>query len=287
MKLASARAAALTAVLAALATLGSLGTVSCAAALLKLPTLPEGPGTHAVDGAEVVAEATAVCRGIRTMTAEMSVSGSIGGQRIPRGRLIAGLAEPDAVHLDAAAPFGESIFMFVAREGRATLLLPRDDLALENGEPAAVLEAVTGVPLDATSLRLALTGCADASASAEIRRVGDRWRVLIVGEGAQYFERDGETGAWRMVAVLHAMRNRPTWRAEYRGFLNGLPRDIRFVSPAPSRFDLRLALSDVEINTPLPNEAFELRIPPGTDPISLEELRRSGPLAAPENSDGR
>ncbi len=290
MTLASARAAALTAVLAALGTLGTLGTlatVSCAAPLLKLPTRPEGPGGRAVDGAEVVAEATAVCRGIRTMTAEMSVRGSIGGQRIPRGRLIAGLAEPDAVHLDAVAPFGESIFMFVVKDGRATLLLPRDDRALENGAPAAVLEAVTGVPLDGASLRLALTGCADASGSAEILSVGGRWRILTVGARAQYFERDGRTGAWRMVAALHAMTDRPTWRAEYRDFLHGLPRSIRFVSPAPRRFDLRLALSGVEINTPVPNDAFELRIPPGTNPISLEELRRSGPLAAPENPDAR
>lgn len=284
MTLASARAAAL---VVALSALGTLGTVSCAAPLLKLPTRPEGPGGRAVDGAEVVAEATAVCRGIRTMTAEMSVRGSIGGQRIPRGRLIAGLAEPDAVHLDAVAPFGESIFMFVVKDGRATLLLPRDDRALENGAPAAVLEAVTGVPLDGASLRLALTGCADASGSAGILSVGDRWRILTVGARAQYFERDGRTGAWRMVAALHAMTDRPTWRAEYRDFLHGLPRSIRFVSPAPRRFDLRLALSDVEINTPLPTEAFELRIPPGTNPIGLEELRRSGPLAAPGNPDAR
>jgi hypothetical protein len=287
MKLASARAAALVVALSALGTLGTLGTVSCATPLLKLPPLPEGPGGRAVDGAEVVAEATTICRGIRTMTAEMSVSGSIGGRPIPRGRLIAALAEPDAVHLDAVAPFGESIFMFVVKDGRATLLLPRDDRALENGAPAAVLEAVTGVPLDGASLRLALTGCADASGGAEMLSVGDRWRILTVGESAQYFERDGRTGAWRMVAALHAMTDRPTWRAEYRGFLNGLPRSIRFVSPAPGRFDLRLALSDVEINTPVPNEAFELRIPPGTNPIGLEELRRSGPLAAPGNPDAR
>ena len=294
MRLASARATARVAALAGLGILATLGTVSCAAPLLRLPELPKRPGpsgARASDGALVVAEATAVCRGIRTMTAEMRVSGSAGGQRIPRGRLLVGLAEPDAVHLDAVAPFGESIFMFVAKEGRATLLLPRDDRVLENGQPAAVLEAVTGVPLDAASLRLALTGCADTpGGEPDIQSVGDRWRILTVGESAQYFERAGRTGPWRLVAAVHTMTDRAAWQAEYRDFLNGLPRSVRFVSRdggRPGHFDLALAISEVEINTPLPNEAFELRIPPGTDPISLEELRRVGPLGAQGSPDAR
>ena len=54
MTLASARAAALVVALSALGTLGILGTVSCATPLLKLPTLPEGPGGRAVDGAEEI-----------------------------------------------------------------------------------------------------------------------------------------------------------------------------------------------------------------------------------------
>jgi hypothetical protein len=234
----------------------------------------------------VVADATAACRGIRTMTAEIGVSGFVGRQRI-RGRLIAGLEAPDAVHLDAAAPFGESIFMFVAKGGRATLLLPRDDRALEHGAPAAVLEAVTGLPLDAASLRLALTGCVDTQGMADMQRVGDRWRVLTVGGGGQYFERADRSAPWRLVAQVYETTGRPLWRAEYRDFLNGLPRSIRFFSSGSEPFDLKLSLSGVEINTPLPAEAFDLPIPPGTRPISLEELRRSGPLAAPGDSQDR
>jgi hypothetical protein len=242
---------------------------------MKIPAGPAGP--PAADGADVVADATAACRGIRTMSAEIRVSGTAGGQRL-RGRLIAGLAEPDAVHLDAAAPFGESIFIFAAKGGRATLLLPRDDRVLEHGDPAAMLEAVTGVPLDPAALRLALTGCAGAGVS-EPRRAGDRWRVLAADGAVHYFERAGRGGSWRLVVVLRPQADRPEWRAEYRDFLNGLPRTIRFVSREPGRFDLQLALSGVEINTPLPDEAFALRVPPGMAPISLDELRRSGPLA--------
>ncbi len=270
--------------IAALAVLAAitLGTVSCAAPLLKLPAFPQQPSPTA-DAATVLAEATASCGTIRTLTAEIGVRGSVGRQRI-RGRMIAGLETPDSVHLDAAAPFGESIFMFVAKGGRATLLLPRDDRALEDGAPAAVLEAVTGVPLDGASLRLALTGCADPSQVAEISSGGDRWRI---GSGGQYFERTSPTASWRMVATVHQPAGRPAWQAEYRDFLNGLPRTVRFVSRQAGQFDLTLSLSGVEINTTLPSEAFELAIPPGTSPISLEELRRSGPLATGESTDGR
>ena len=44
------------------------------------------------------------------------------------------------------------------------------------------------------------------------------------------------------------------------------------------RFDLRLDLSQVEVNADLDPSTFRVRIPAGTQPISIDELRASGPL---------
>jgi outer membrane lipoprotein-sorting protein len=44
--------------------------------------------------------------------------------------------------------------------------------------------------------------------------------------------------------------------------------------------DLTMKLSDVNINVPLEADVFKIDIPPGADPLTLDELRRAGPLGA-------
>jgi hypothetical protein len=140
-----------------------------------------------------------------------------------------------------------------------------------------VLEAVTGVPLDADDLRTALTGCAAPSGGAAGYAIGDEWRIVPDGPGEVYLRREG--GAWRVVAAVRRDEGRPAWRAEYREFVEGLPRSIRITSLDPDRFDVRLTLSQVDVNIPLDAAVFELRVPDRADPITLDELRQSGPLA--------
>ena len=223
-------------------------------------------------------EAVAACRRVTSISAELSVSGSAGGQRL-RGRVLAGLAAPASALLDAAAPFGASLFIYAARDGEATLLLPRDRRAIEHGDPADVLEAVTGVPLDATDLRRTLTGCAPDDAAASGRSYGADWRVVELTNGEAFVRRQG--GArWRLVAVVHRGDRGGGWRADYGDFAGDLPRTVRLTSADGSRrFDLRLALSQVEINPTLGAEVFRLTVPDSMAPITIEELRQSGPMA--------
>jgi hypothetical protein len=78
------------------------------------------------------------------------------------------------------------------------------------------------------------------------------------------------------------------WRSEYAEFVNDLPRSIRLASTDGDRFSLRLVLSQVETNVQLDPDVFEVQIPPGWNPISIDELRSTGPLAeVPSEADGR
>src|SRR5204863_4874360 len=149
----------------------------CGAALMKLPA---GPGVPAADGADAIADATAACRAVSTMSAEIGVSGSVGGRRL-RGRLLVGLAPPASARIEAVAPAGAPVFILVASGQDATVLLPRDDRVLEHGAAAPVLEAVAGVPLDPADLKAALTGCAQAPDAAHGRSLGNDWRVVPDG----------------------------------------------------------------------------------------------------------
>jgi hypothetical protein len=246
--------------------------------------LPSGPGSGpVVDASDAFREATRACRDISTITAEISVTGSVGGHGL-RARLLAGLAAPASARLEALAPFGQPIFFFVSRNDDSTLLLPRDKRVVEHAPAGETLAAVAGVPLDATDLRMALTGCAAGAGAREARQAGEDWRIVPEGSGEVYLHRETPTAPWRVVASQHSVPGGTSWRAEYRDVQQGppaagLPKSVRLTSVDGKRFDLRLVISGVELNTPIEDGAFTVQIPPGTVPISLDELRQSGPLA--------
>jgi hypothetical protein len=266
--------------------LAALAAASCGRPLM---TLPSGPGAAvpARDAAAALAEATAACGSLRTLTAEIAVSGSAGGHRL-RGRLSAGVAAPASARLEAVAPFGPPLFIFVANDDDATLLLPRDARVLAHGRPDAVLDAVAGVPLGAADLEETLTGCVAAgdTANVQARQFGDAWQVVTSAASEQWYLHRGSAGTpWTLAARVRRAQGGRAWRAEYRDRANGLPRTIRVISldatddaAAGRAFDLQLVLSQIETNVPLEASVFTIQIPRDAAPISLEELRRSGPL---------
>jgi len=214
------------------------------------------------------------------MSAELRVSGSAGGQRV-RGRVLAGLAAPASAYLDAAAPFGASLFIYAAKDAEVTLLLPRDQRVLRDRSPAAVLGAVTGVPLDAADLRQTMTGCAPEQAPVSGQRFGDTWRAVRVASADAYLRRPSSGAPWRLVAVQYSgERSGEGWRADYEGFgPDGLPRTVRLVSgDGGRRFDLTVTLAQVEVNPTLAADIFDVTAPSSFSDISLDEVRRAGPL---------
>jgi hypothetical protein len=84
--------------------------------------------------------------------------------------------------------------------------------------------------------------------------------------------------------VVHHRAGEGEWRVDYSDFQDDLPRSVHLVSADPRRFDLRLGLSQVELNAPLAADVFDVKVPASTQPITLEELRRSG-AAASQGSD--
>jgi hypothetical protein len=262
------------------AALGLALSMVCAACAPSLLKLPSGPGVPAVDAMDVILAATAACQPVSAISLEMSVSGSIAGGRV-RGRLLAGLTRVGAVRLEAVAPAGQPVFILTNGVGLvqpgATLLLPRDNRLLERGRFDEVLEAVTGIPLDAPLLFSVLTGCVP-SATTGGNALGDDWRVVTAGSFDVYVHREKE-GSWRLAATQ--VRGAASgWRAEYGGFQDGLPRSIRLISLRARAFDLNIALSQVELNPTLGDDVFRIQIPASARPISLDELKQAGPLGA-------
>jgi hypothetical protein len=259
--------------------LAAVLAASCAPALMKLPKLPSGPSGPAPDARDVVADATRECQAVSTYSAEIAVSGMVRAERL-RLRLLVGLAGPSSARVEAVAPFGQPLFIFVARGDDAALLLPREDRVLEHGRPEAVLEALAGVPLDAAHLRTTLTGCAVAPDVEGGRTIGDDWRVVRDGSTDLYLHRQTPAAQWHIVSTVHHFQagsdraSAGDWRAEYRDFQSGLPGRVRLVSN-DRRFDLRLTLAQVDVNTVLGDEVFRLQIPQSARPMALDELRNA------------
>jgi hypothetical protein len=244
--------------------------VSCAPKALKLP---EGDGAAFPGFREAYQEASAGCRQARTLTAELSVSGRVGRQKL-RGRILAGFERPASVRLEGVAPFGPPAFILAASEAGATLLLPRDPAVLTGEPPEAILGALVGLELSPAQLQSVLAGCgvpvAEASGG---RSFAEGWaRVDIEGGGAVYLRERG--GQWRLEAATA-----PPWRVEYGNWQGTRPAGIRLtLEEGPAPVDLRLGVSQVEVNVALPASAFTVRVPAAAVRITLEELRQAGPL---------
>lgn len=231
--------------------------------------LPGGAGTPAPDFAPAYAEARAACQNVRTMQAELGLSGRAAGQRV-RGRVLAGLV-PGALRLEGVAPFGAPVFILVADGMRGTLLLSRERRVVRDAPPEEILNALVGIRLGPDDLRALFGGCLRAAAEPTAARAhGSEWLAIDLASGGTiYLRRIG--GAWRIVAGRYG-----GLEVDYAAFQGDRPSQIVLRG---TDLNLALALDQVEMNGDLPrDELVALKIPDGVTPLSLEQLRRAGPL---------
>jgi hypothetical protein len=188
--------------------------------------------------------------------------------------VLVGLA-PGVLRLEALAPGGGAAFIMVADGARGRLLLARDRRVLDGAPPADILEALVGIGLGPDDLRALLSGCLQASTEATgARAYGAEWLLVDLAGGGTVYLRRGADNSWRIAAGTHAGLT-----IRYGESAGTTPSAIRLTSPASAGrppLDVTLGTSQVEVNGDLPREQLlSLTIPPGTAPITLQELRDS------------
>ena len=253
----------------ALVAMGAVGA-GCAA---RLPPRPGGTASPSADAAAHFAAATRQCEGLRTLTTELGLSGRAGDERL-RGRVITGLARVGSARLEGVAPFGAPVFILAARAERATLLLPRERRVLDDTPVAEVIGRLTGLALGADDLLEALAGCPGAGDISNGRVWPGGWAAVDTADGRTVFLRQ-QSGAWQVAAI-----DGGGWRADYRLVQGGFAREVRLRAD-DGRVDLVAALQQLEVNTTIDDAAFEVEIPPGTEAMTLDELRSVAPLRTP------
>jgi outer membrane biogenesis lipoprotein LolB len=215
------------------------------------------------------------CTAVRTLTAEIGISGRAGGQKL-RGRVVAGFARPASMRLEGVAPFGPPAFILVSRGQSATLLLPRDEpRVLRGAQPEDILGAMTGLSLGPADLQAILTGCVvPAPQPADARRHANGWASIDLFGGTTLYLQPAGQNMW----TLRAAR-REGWQIEYPSWSGNFPQTVRLQSTQPNvNVDLTATLSQIETNKDLEDAAFNVVVPPGADSITLDELREAGPL---------
>jgi hypothetical protein len=221
----------------------------------------------------MVTEALGPCATLASITAELGLSGRVGTAKL-RGRLQAGFATPDRIRLEAVAPFGAPFFIVAGEGGRATMWLPRDARVLRDAAPSAILDALAGLAVDPDHLGAWLAGCPAPRFRAQgAQSYGTDW-VKVNDDGRTAWLR--RTGVWRLVRTdderLHIEF------ADHRGTVPGRIRIQRDAVSGGPPLDVRLAVSQVETNVTLPDTAFHVDVPSDATPMTLDELRASGPL---------
>lgn len=211
---------------------------------------------------------------------EIGLSGSLADQKL-RGRVLAGFERPASMLLNAVAPFGQPLFILAARGGSGSLLLPGERRIVRDAAPSAILEALTGVSLEPDDLQAVFTGCVLPAPRATAGRMHAGGLVSIdienTGQGPArtatlYLRRSG--AQWQLRAA-----RRDRWQIEYVPSTGAFPQSVRLTSTNPDvRVDINAALSQVVTNQDLPQTAFRIDEPNDVMPMTVEELRRSGPL---------
>ena len=247
----------------------SLLAAACGPTRLVLPT---DPGQPLSDLQAVHDSVSRACRGARTLTAELALSGHAGQTKL-RGRVVAGFDRPASMRLEGVAPFGPPAFILVSRGGEATLLLPRDERVVRGASPEDVLGALTGVALAPADLHAVLTGCVTPDPTPRGGRLhGNGWASIdLDGNATLYLTR--VNGVWQPRAA-----RRQGWDVQYAMWQGDYPRSVVLRSMTGVNVELSAAVSQLEVNVPIDASAFTVTVPPGTRPLTLAELRESGPL---------
>jgi hypothetical protein len=243
--------------------------IACGPRRIELPT---DTGSPFPDFAKVHEQVSAACRGVRTLTAQLGLRGRAGGQRLS-GRVIAGFERPASMRLEGLAPIGQPVFHLVAQGGGGILLLPRDNRVLR-GQPAeAILGALIGVNLAPADLQAILTGCVVPSSMPTGGSMhANGWASIDLQGGAKLYLR--RASQWEIRAA-----QRDGWQLEYTAGQSRFPESVRLISVAQKiPVDLTVAISELEANVDLDAAAFRVDVPSDAKPLTLEELRDSGPL---------
>jgi len=125
-----------------------------------------------------------------------------------------------------------------------------------------VFEPEKEVDLKKAYAGVAVRSSENASYELRVRPVARKWQLF----------RDPK-GRWQVAGSV-----RPPLSVLYSDVVSGRPSTLRLQASGSPAADVTVRLSDMNINVPLEPEVFAVDVPAGAQPLTIDELRRAGPL---------
>jgi hypothetical protein len=236
---------------------------------------PEGAAAPAPDGAARWSDATRACAAVTGYHAQLRLSGRLAGHGMPGITVGLALTRDGRIGLEARAG-GPSLFVLGGRADDATLALT-SDRRLVTAPAADIVDALVGVALGPARLLAVMTGCVSPDLQvADVRayEAGATMAVRLASGDVAYLVR-GTSGMVVRAGAFDGVQ------VEYRDrFASGWPRriEIRTEAGRVPAVSLSMRIESVEIDPTLADSVFVVARPSGWAPLSIGELRASGPL---------
>lgn len=235
---------------------------------------PAGPGEPAPDAAAAWTDATKACRGVTAYQGTLRVSGRISGDRIPTTITVLTGATPTGLRLEAEAA-GRKIFTMAGTADAATLYL-EDGHRFAKGTPEELTGALIGVRLGPARWLALITGCV-ATPPDFVSGVRYGKDLAVTTASARLFVSMLD-GGWH---VHHALFDQLVVTYDhFTSAVSAFPADWRIASETgrdPS-VTLSIGAADVTVGKAFDAKVFTFSPPPGATPMTIDELRESGPL---------
>jgi hypothetical protein len=247
----------------------ALGAAACAS---RGFIRPEGPSRPLADASALWRQASAPCQSLTAYQTQIRLSGRVAGQ--PLGSLTVGVVVSRAGEIGLEARVsGPSVFVLGGRADRATLWLASSRRVVVD-RADAILDALVGVPWDPERLMAVLSGCATfAGAAADAREYdGGITAVQFSGGDEVYVETIAGRSSVR-AAIVDGVA------IDYRRAESGWPQQIALRSEPGRSPSVALSMRiDVAVPDPATDPSqFAVVVPSGASPMSIDELRTSGP----------
>lgn len=263
--------------IAKLAIVGLAATlVAAAASCAPAPRIafPAGPIAPTPAAIAIWEKTTDACRAAATYSAEIVINGRVGATKLRSAKLNSAFTRDGRIRLEAVAPIGAPIFILAGRADRATLTLPHDHRVLV-APVADIVNALIGLKFAPADWVDVLSGCVGAPDPARVTG-GQTGADIVVSHMVDWRALLRRLGAdWRVIAG-----ERLDATIEYGAYDGTWPSRARVDSAAAAvvPISINLQITQIFVNSALPDETFTLEVPSDFQPMTLAELRAIGPL---------
>ena len=246
--------------------------MACAASIDQI-RVPSGVSVSVAEHEVIWNDLSKPCRSVQSADLVVVFRGFSGERSFRRTRARAAVKRPGFLRLEGMAPFGAPAFILIAKPDDATLLLPRERQVVRDASASDLLSALSGLSLEPGDVHALLTGCVvQNGVSLSARTYGDDWIAIDLSGGATvYSRRSGINPVISMGTVGDLV-------VKYSEHVRGLPRKLRVQTVSPiSLTDLTIELTQVNVNTVINPEAFDVSVPPTFSPVAFADFQRQSP----------